>query len=153
MQKENKNRYAVIDLGSNSFHLWILEYSDGRIHTINRIKDKTRLGRSIDSNLTQKSMNRGWQCLRHFKQFLDEIPTQNIIIYATAAIRVAHQNIFWSKPPNIKPKIQVISGLKEASLIYDGATRTTDGPSKKLVIDIGGASTEIIKGDKAKIIK
>ena len=84
MQKENKNRYAVIDLGSNSFHLWILEYSDGRIHTINRIKDKTRLGRSIDSNLTQKSMDRGWQCLRYFKQFLDEIPTQNIIIAATA---------------------------------------------------------------------
>lgn len=155
MQKENKNRYAVIDLGSNSFHLWILEYSDGRIHTINRIKDKTRLGRSIDSNLTQKSMDRGWQCLRYFKQFLDEIPVQNIIIAATAAIRAAqNQNIFLSEANKIlNLKIQVISGLKEASLIYDGATRTTDGPSKKLVIDIGGASTEIIMGDKAKIIK
>ena len=100
-------------------------------------------------------MDRGWQCLRYFKQFLNEIPTQNIIIAATAAIRAAqNKNIFLSEANKIlNLKIQVISGLKEASLIYDGATRTTDGPSKKLVIDIGGASTEIIMGDKAKIIK
>ncbi len=157
--------YAVVDLGSNSFHLLItqLNNSEGSpsLITVNKVKQKVRLAAGLDKDfqLTDEAINRGLNCLKLFSKHLSSIPVKNMLIVATAALRIAKNNDTFFKAANvILPKnITLLSGEQEAKIIYAGVAHTSDiKPSqtktRQLVIDIGGASTEIIvgKGSKAK---
>ncbi|GAB7218799.1 guanosine-5'-triphosphate,3'-diphosphate diphosphatase [Vibrio comitans] len=143
--------YAAIDLGSNSFHMLVVKHVHGSVRTMAKIKRKVRLAAGLDSNnaLSQEAMQRGWDCLSLFAERLQDIPEQNIRIVGTATLRVA-TNIdeFLSKANQILGKdIQVISGNEEAATIYKGVAHTSGGTGKRLVVDIGGASTELIIGE------
>ncbi|OEF27202.1 guanosine-5'-triphosphate,3'-diphosphate diphosphatase [Vibrio rumoiensis] len=142
--------YAAIDLGSNSFHMLIVRHVDGSVQTMAKIKRKVRLANGLDKNnqLSQEAMQRGWDCLSLFAERLQDIPPTNIRIVGTAALRSAtNVETFLSKANQILGhSIEVISGEEEAATIYKGVAHTSGGLGRRLVVDIGGASTELIIG-------
>ncbi|MEG1213907.1 MAG: exopolyphosphatase [Leclercia sp.] len=146
--------YAAIDLGSNSFHMLVVREVAGSIQTLTRIKRKVRLaaGLSADNQLSPEAMERGWQCLRLFAERLQDIPPQQIRVVATATLRLAvNAGEFIAKAQDILGcPVQVISGQEEARLIYQGVAHTTGGDERRLVVDIGGASTELVTGNGAQ---
>ncbi|WP_044185635.1 guanosine-5'-triphosphate,3'-diphosphate diphosphatase [Phytobacter massiliensis] len=146
--------YAAIDLGSNSFHMLVVREVAGSIQTLSRIKRKVRLaaGLGSDNVLSQEAMERGWQCLRLFAERLQDIPSGQIRVVATATLRLAtNAGDFIHKAQAILGcPVQVISGEEEARLIYQGVAHTTGGSDRRLVVDIGGASTELVTGTGAQ---
>ncbi|WP_163281800.1 guanosine-5'-triphosphate,3'-diphosphate diphosphatase [Enterobacter cloacae] len=146
--------YAAIDLGSNSFHMLVVREVAGSIQTLTRIKRKVRLaaGLSSDNYLSAEAMERGWQCLRLFAERLQDIPHSQITVVATATLRLAVNAVdFIAKAQEILGcPVQVISGEEEARLIYQGVAHTTGGDDRRLVVDIGGASTELVTGTGAQ---
>ncbi|MCK7024177.1 guanosine-5'-triphosphate,3'-diphosphate diphosphatase [Enterobacter kobei] len=146
--------YAAIDLGSNSFHMLVVREVAGSIQTLTRIKRKVRLaaGLSSDNVLSSEAMERGWQCLRLFAERLQDIPHAQITVVATATLRLAVNAVdFIAKAQEILGcPVQVISGEEEARLIYQGVAHTTGGDDRRLVVDIGGASTELVTGTGAQ---
>lgn len=154
------SHYAVVDLGSNSFHLLITQLvtspTDKSIITVNKVKQKVRLAAGLDDNnlLTDEAITRGLNCLKNFALYLKSIPVNNILIVATAALRIAKNNhVFFDAANKILPKhIKLLSGEQEAKTIYAGVAHTLSATNnyqynmKQLVLDIGGASTEIIVG-------
>ncbi|MEL0641840.1 guanosine-5'-triphosphate,3'-diphosphate diphosphatase [Pseudoalteromonas aliena] len=145
-----KNVYAVIDLGSNSFHMLIAKSIAGGLQTIGRVKRKVRLAAGLDKDnvLSTEAMQRGWECLALFAERLQDIPKQNITIVATATLRLAtNADVFKTQAEKILGHtINVISGELEARTIYKGVAHTSSCNGKQLVIDIGGASTEVVIG-------
>lgn len=159
------SHYAVVDLGSNSFHLLITQLittPHGKtLVKVNKVKQKIRLAAGLDDNnhLTDEAIARAIDCLKNFSLYLNTIPTKNILIVGTAALRIAKNNkTFFTAANKFLPKnIKLLSGKQEAETIYAGVNYaekpenfsgdTKKSPeTKKLVIDIGGASTEIIVG-------
>ena len=142
--------YAVIDLGSNSFHMLITRLVADSVQVVDKVKRKVRLASGLDkdNNLDDKSMARGWECLSFFAERLQDIPAQNIKIVATATLRLAQNaDQFIDRAEKIlQHKINLISGIEEAHNIYLGVAHTTCSADNRLVIDIGGASTELIVG-------
>ncbi|TLX45175.1 guanosine-5'-triphosphate,3'-diphosphate diphosphatase [Pseudoalteromonas phenolica] len=156
---DNNNVFAVIDLGSNSFHMLIAKHIAGGVHTIGRVKRKVRLAAGLDENntLSSDAMQRGWECLALFAERLQDIPKQNISIVATATLRLATnaQEFKIQAEKILNHKINIISGELEARTIYKGVAHTSACQGKQLVIDIGGASTEVVigKGFEALLYK
>ena len=146
--------YAAIDLGSNSFHMLVVREVAGSIQTLTRIKRKVRLAAGLNSDnvLSAEAMERGWQCLRLFAERLQDIPQSQIRVVATATLRIAvNADEFIAKAQEILGcPVQVISGEEEARLIYQGVAHTTGGADQRLVVDIGGASTELVTGSGAQ---
>jgi exopolyphosphatase/guanosine-5'-triphosphate,3'-diphosphate pyrophosphatase len=147
---DNNNVFAVIDLGSNSFHMLIAKHIAGGVHTIGRVKRKVRLAAGLDENntLSIDAMQRGWECLALFAERLQDIPKQNISIVATATLRLATNALEFKTQAEkiLNHKINIISGELEARTIYKGVAHTSACQGKQLVIDIGGASTEVVIG-------
>lgn len=143
--------YAAIDLGSNSFHMLVVREVSGSIQTVTRIKRKVRLAAGLGktNHLSAEAMARGWQCLKLFSEQLQDIPAEQIRVVATATLRLAENaQEFLSQAEQILGcPINVISGEEEARLIYQGVSHTTGGPDKRLVVDIGGGSTELVTGE------
>ncbi|EKT61646.1 guanosine-5'-triphosphate,3'-diphosphate diphosphatase [Providencia sneebia] len=151
---KSSSLYAAIDLGSNSFHMLVVREIAGSIQIISRIKRKVRLAAGLDSNnmLSEQAMERGWQCLRLFSEHLQDIPSSQIRVVATATLRLAkNADIFVEKANQILGNtVKIIQGEEEARLIYQGVAHTTGGPEQRLVVDIGGGSTELVTGNGAK---
>lgn len=143
--------YAAIDLGSNSFHMLVVRHIDGSVQTMAKIKRKVRLAAGLNENnaLSTEAMQRGWDCLSLFAERLQDIPKENIRIVGTATLRTAiNVDIFLEKANQILGyDINVISGEEEAATIYRGVAHTSGGSGRRLVVDIGGASTEMIIGE------
>lgn len=143
--------FAAIDLGSNSFHMLVVRQIQGAIRVVSKVKRKVRLALGLDQNnvLSRDAMERGWDCLRLFAEQLEDIPDENIRIVGTATLRVAvNVDTFVRIAEEILGhKIEIISGLEEARTIYQGVSWTSSGIGNRLVIDIGGASTEVIIGE------
>ena len=143
--------YAAIDLGSNSFHMVVVHVVNGNVQIIGKVKQKVRLAAGLDENntLDNDSMERGWQCLQSFADRLQDIPIANVKAVATATLRLAtNAQTFIEKAEDILGiKLAVISGEEEAKQIYLGVAYTSANQGNSLVIDIGGASTEVILGN------
>ncbi|QPG05377.1 guanosine-5'-triphosphate,3'-diphosphate pyrophosphatase [Salinimonas marina] len=143
--------YAAVDLGSNSFHMVIVHVVNGSVQIIGKVKQKVRLAGGLNDKLELDdiSMERGWQCLQTFAERLQDIPASNIRVVATATLRLAvNAQTFISKAESIlNHKLNVITGEEEARQIYLGVAYTSANQGNSLVIDIGGASTEIIIGN------
>ena len=120
------------------------------VQVIARIKRKVRLASGLDENfvLDQAAMGRGWECLSLFAERLQDIPRENIRIVATATLRLAvnAQDFVFKAEQIVNHKINIISGEAEARTIYLGVAHTSNSEHNRLVIDIGGASTEVIIG-------
>ncbi|CZF85639.1 guanosine-5'-triphosphate,3'-diphosphate diphosphatase [Grimontia marina] len=151
MENARSPLYAAIDLGSNSFHMLVVREVQGSVQTLAKIKRKVRLASGLDSNLnlSDEAMQRGWDCLSLFAERLQDIPSDNIRIVATAALRSAKNADVFIKHANqiLGHSINVITGEEEACTIYQGVAHTSGGKGKRLVVDIGGASTEVIIGE------
>ncbi|MGF1680834.1 guanosine-5'-triphosphate,3'-diphosphate diphosphatase [Photobacterium minamisatsumaniensis] len=151
MERTVSPLYAAIDLGSNSFHMWIVKEVAGSVQTLAKIKRKVRLaaGLNSESMLSEEAMQRGWDCLSLFAERLQDIPEANIRIVGTAALRTAvNADTFLSKAKTILGyPVEIIPGKEEARIIYQGVAHTSGGSGKRLVVDIGGASTEVIIGE------
>ncbi|MBP8172998.1 MAG: guanosine-5'-triphosphate,3'-diphosphate diphosphatase [Aeromonadaceae bacterium] len=143
--------YAAIDLGSNSFHMLVVREVAGAVRTVAKVKRKVRLAAGLDhhNSLSRDAMERGWDCLRLFAEQLQDVPTENIRIVGTATLRLASnvEEFLLEAERILGHHIEVISGEDEARTIYQGVSWTSSGEGKRLVIDIGGASTELVIGE------
>lgn len=141
---------AAIDLGSNSFHLAIARLDHGEVRKVASMSEKVQLAAGLDDNnyLSSDAQQRGLDCLSRFVGRLDAVSPQRLRIVATNALRQAkNADEFIQKANQILPKpIEVIAGREEARLIYLGVSHTNASTEKRLVIDIGGGSTEFIIG-------
>ena len=142
--------YACIDLGSNSFHLLIGEWQDGRILIIERCSEKVQLGEGVlaDGVISTDAFQRGIECLGRFENLMALHGVQRYWALGTNTFRIAENaDQFITAAADIGLEISIISGVQEAVLIYSGVI--SDLPSsddKRFVIDIGGGSTELIVG-------
>ena len=147
--------YAVIDLGSNSFHMLITRLVADGVQTVDKVKRKVRLASGLDDqrNLSEEAIGRGLECLSFFAERLQDIAPENIRIVATATLRIANNaEQFLNRAEQIlKRPVRLLSGIEEAERIYLGVAHTSECSAQKLVFDIGGASTEIIAGEHFNI--
>lgn len=141
---------AAIDIGSNSFHLAIARLDHGEVRKVVSMSEKVQLAAGLDENniLSAAAEKRGLECLSRFVARLDSVPPERLRVVATNALRQAkNSNDFIAHANKILPKpIEIIAGREEARLIYLGVSHTNASSDKRLVIDIGGGSTEFIIG-------
>ena len=141
---------AAIDIGSNSFRLEIGQVSPGRYKRIEYLKETVRLGAGLDANgmLTEDAASRGLACLSRFAQRLAGYTKGQVRAVATQTLREArNRDLFLVRAQTVLGHpIEVISGREEARLIYAGVARLQPSDQQRLVIDIGGRSTEMILG-------
>ena len=148
----NKNYLATVDLGSNSFRLLIARITDNNIiHPIDQIKETVRLVAGLDeyNELTAESRERALGVLARFKERLSGFNEEQVRVVATSALRIARNSHEFIQSANrvLGFDIEVISGTEEARLIYIGAAHSLAySKNKRLVVDIGGGSTEFIIG-------
>ncbi len=143
--------FAGVDLGSNSFHMIVANYSDGRLQIIDRIKEMVRLASGLDDRrcLDEASMDRAIQCLERFGQRIREIPRVNVRAVGTNTLRQARNGSAFLKSARraLGHPIEIIAGREEARLIFLGVAHSVyNETDKRLVVDIGGGSTELIIG-------
>ena len=141
---------AAIDMGSNSFRLEIGQLIEGRYRRIDYLKETVRLGAGLDSGgvLTEEAALRGLACLARFAQRLKGYAAVQVRAVATQTLREArNRDAFLARARAVLGfPIEVISGREEARLIYAGVARLQPSDERRLVIDIGGRSTEMILG-------
>jgi len=142
---------AAVDLGSNSFHMVVARVEDGHVHVVDRLKERVALAAGLDKDgeLTDAAQRRALACLARFGQRLRDMPKRNVRAVGTNALRLAKNvRAFLSRAaPVLGHAIEVIPGREEARLIYLGVAHSRrDDPGRRLVVDIGGGSTECIIG-------
>ncbi|MEW6694147.1 MAG: Ppx/GppA phosphatase family protein [Pseudomonadota bacterium] len=142
---------AALDLGSNSFRLEIGRYHAGHIERVEYLKETVRLGAGLDEHkvLSAAAMERGWACLARFGERLRTFERRQVRAVATQTLREArNRDQFLSRAQQLLGfPIDVIAGHEEARLIYQGVTHLLPhSGERRLVVDIGGRSTEIILG-------
>jgi len=144
---------AALDLGSNSFHMIVARHNDGQLQTIDKLKDNVRLASGLDKhgNLDKKSTRRALEALDRFGQRLREIPTESVRVVGTNTFRRIDKNsgFFEKAEETLGHRIDIIRGREEARLVFLGVAHSLENSEdKRLVIDIGGGSTELIIGEK-----
>ncbi|MBL0244647.1 MAG: Ppx/GppA family phosphatase [Rhodoferax sp.] len=148
------NRLAAVDLGSNSFRLEIGRIEHGSFIRTEYLKETVRQGGGLDDerNLTPEAMQNGWDCLARFGERLAGFKPAEVRAVATQTLREArNRDVFLSQANTILGfPINVISGREEARLIYQGvAQMLPQSNERRIVIDVGGRSTEMILGTGA----
>ncbi|TPE48087.1 Ppx/GppA family phosphatase [Maribrevibacterium harenarium] len=143
-------KIAAIDLGSNSFHMVVAQVSHGQLRITGEYGDKVQLAAGLQNGvLDEAAIERGIACLSQFAQAIEDMPLGSVRVVGTNALRAAkNRKEFIQRAAQVLPHpIEIIAGREEARLIYVGVARTMDhGEQKRLVVDIGGGSTEFIIG-------
>lgn len=150
-ETQSGNRFAAVDLGSNSFRMEIGHLEHGGFRRVEYIKETVRQGAGLDAdrNLTPQAMQVGWDCLARFGERLAGFTSSEVRAVATQTLREARNRDEFLLRANelLGFSINVISGREEARLIYQGvAHMLPESQERRLVIDIGGRSTELILG-------
>ena len=145
--------YAALDLGSNSFHLLVARDQDGSIQVLDRHREMTRLAAGLEASgsLSQECIDLALASLRRISQRIRSLPQHNVRIVGTNALRqAANRDAFISQAEAILGcNIDVISGREEGRLIYAAVAQSIESRADlRLVIDIGGGSTELIVGHR-----
>ncbi|MGS2716581.1 Ppx/GppA phosphatase family protein [Eionea flava] len=145
--------FAAIDLGSNSFHLLVVTINDGVIEKIDRVKEMVQIARGLNSTnqLSQAAQDRALHCLRCFQERIRDIPATQIRVAGTKALRSASNANHFLKEAELAlgHTIDIISGYEEARLVYLGVSHDISADKgRRLVIDIGGGSTEFVIGEQ-----
>jgi exopolyphosphatase/guanosine-5'-triphosphate,3'-diphosphate pyrophosphatase len=145
------NRLAAVDLGSNSFRLEIGRIEQGEFRRTEYLKETVRQGGGLDEdrNLTAQAMQAGWDCLARFGERLAGFIPSEVRAVATQTLREARNRDDFLQRANevLGFPINVVSGREEARLIYQGVSHMLPVmDERRLVIDIGGRSTELILG-------
>ena len=154
MSEQKKTLLAAVDMGTNSFHIVVAEMVHGQIRPLDKISEKVRLGKYLDERqeLTSEGQIIALETLERFAQRIRLVPNEMRKAVGTSALRSAkNSKSFIKKAEKILGcPIDIIAGREEARLIYLGVAHTLSDNSRRLVIDIGGGSTELILGEKFK---
>ncbi len=142
---------AAVDLGSNSFHMIVARFADNRLMVLDRLKDSVRLAAGLDSRncLTPEVMERALASLERMGERMRDLPDSNVRVVGTNTLRKARNGAELVERANalLGREVEIISGREEARLIYLGVSHSLeDNWDRRLVIDIGGGSTELILG-------
>ncbi len=141
---------AAVDMGSNSFRLEIATLQHGRYRRVDYLKETVRLGAGLDADglLTGDAVERGLACLRRFATRLAGFSAVQVRAVATQTLREARNRdaFLLQAQQALGFPIEVISGREEARLIYAGVAQLQPSEEPRLVVDIGGRSTELILG-------
>lgn len=148
--------YAAVDLGSNSFRLHIGKHDGDEIRVLKSMREPIRLAAGLDAkgNLTEAAMQSALACLRNFQSVLAGYRLEAVRVVATSTLRVARNGSAFlpAAEAAIGAPIEIISGEEEGRLIYMGvANALVDPAERRLVLDIGGGSTEVILGQGLEI--
>jgi len=143
---------AAVDLGSNSFHMVVGRHSNGQITILDRLREMVRLAAGLDEHgrLAKEATDRALATLARFGQRLRDMRAEGVRVVGTNTLRKARRKgAFLERArETLGHPIEIISGIEEARLIYQGVTQTMPlEPGRRLVVDIGGGSTECIIGD------
>src|SRR6202046_3920723 len=142
---------AAVDLASNSFHMVVARYSHGQLVILDRLREMVRLAAGLGDSgrLDDAATERPLRCLERFGQRLRAVRADSVRVVGTNALRRAKRKRWFLERARaaLGHPIEIISGLEEARLIYSGVAHTSPmSPDKRLVIDIGGGSTEVVIG-------
>ena len=142
---------AAVDLGSNSFHMIICSLQNGKLQTLDRLKEMVRLAAGLDQhrNIDQSTQERALACLQRFGQRIRDFPPNSVAIVGTNTLRVAKnsQQFINKAEKALGHPIHIVSGIEEARLIYQGVAHSLgSNANNRFVMDIGGSSTEYIIG-------
>lgn len=143
---------AAVDLGSNSFHMLVARWHQGEVITVDRLKETVRLAAGLDqrNRLNDEARQRALACLERFGQRLRTLPPGSVRALGTNTLRKAKgsRNFLELAETALGHPVEIISGREEARLIYLGVAHSlADLGGRRLVIDIGGGSTEFIIGE------
>lgn len=143
---------AAADLGSNSFHMIVARMLNGQVHVLDRLQETVRLAGGLDQHnrLDGAAQRRALACLERFGQRLQGVAAGSVRVVGTNTLRRARnaRKFLAAAERALGHRIEVISGQEEARLIYQGVVRNLpDDGGRRLVVDIGGGSTEFIVGD------
>jgi len=143
---------AAIDLGSNSFHMIVGRLQDGQLRIIDRLREPVRLAAGLDEEqqLHPDVAERALECLRRFGQRVHDLGPGNIRAVGTNTLRIARTagGFIDQAQEALGHPIEVISGIEEARLVHLGVAHSLAEPGgQRLVVDIGGGSTELIIGE------
>ena len=145
---------AAVDLGSNSFHMVVARMEHGAPRTLDRIKEMVRLAEGLDKQgkLNNDVRERALACLRRFGQRLETIPAPLVRVVGTNALRQMHpkRKFLDQAEAALGHPIDIIGGREEARLIWWGVAHgIAQTVPHRLVIDIGGGSTEFVIGNRS----
>lgn len=144
---------AAVDLGSNSFHMLVARWHEGEVITVDRLKETVRLASGLDARnrLTPEAQERALQCLQRFGQRLSNLPPGSVRALGTNTLRKARgsRRFLAAAEEALGHPVEIIGGREEARLIYLGVAHSlSDDRGTRLVVDIGGGSTEFIIGER-----
>jgi exopolyphosphatase/guanosine-5'-triphosphate,3'-diphosphate pyrophosphatase len=148
---KNQDTVAAVDLGSNSFHMVVARLDQGRLQIIDRLREPVRLGEGLtpDKRLTPEVAQRALDCLARFGQRLGPLPPALVRVVGTNTLRQVRDGgeFLRAAEQALGHEVDVIAGREEARLIYAGVAHGLPaGDERRLVVDIGGGSTEVIIG-------
>lgn len=150
--------FAAVDLGSNSFHMVVARLVQDQLHIVDRLRERVSLAAGFDAKkrLSEETQERALACIRRFGGRVRGMPPENVRAVGTSALRMARnaRTFIASAEQALGHGIEIVSGLEEARLIYLGVAHDlSDDSSRRLVIDIGGGSTECILGEKFETLR
>ncbi len=144
----NNPIYAVLDLGTNTFHLLIAEIKEGKIHKITHAEEGVKLGEGgiAVGIITEPAFNRGIEALKKIAEKIKGFKVEKVRAVGTAALRSAKNGgEFIETVRNLTGiEIELIEGWLEAELIYTGVKHALEIDDNSLIIDIGGGSVEFV---------
>jgi exopolyphosphatase/guanosine-5'-triphosphate,3'-diphosphate pyrophosphatase len=149
---------VAVDLGSNSFHAVVARVDASGFTLVDRLRERVALAEGLgsDRRLTAEVQERALACLGRFGQRLRGLPPTAVRAVATNTLRRAREarNFLARAEDALGFPIDVISGQEEARLIYLGVAHSrSDGSQRRLVVDIGGGSTELVLGEGLDILE
>jgi exopolyphosphatase/guanosine-5'-triphosphate,3'-diphosphate pyrophosphatase len=158
--REPGGEVAAVDLGSNSFHMMVARESGGQLQLIDRLREAVRLGAGLDAKnrLLPEAQARALDCLSRFGQRLQGIPPHRVRVVGTNTLRKMQEGAAFIAAAEraLGHEIEIISGVEEARLVYNGVIHGMgQAQPRRLVVDIGGGSTELIvgRGNEARLME
>lgn len=147
-------KFATIDLGTNTFHLLVVEEgAGGHFQTVFKERQFVHLGEGGVGHLQKQAMQRGWATLSHFQYIMKTMGVQKYRAVGTSALREAdNAEEFLQKVRDMGMDVEVIDGIREAELIHSGIQLALGRLMQRiLIVDIGGGSVEFILSREQKI--
>ena len=148
---------AAVDLGSNSFHMVVARVDEGRVVLVDRLRERVQIAAGLNKKgrLSKEARQRAIECLERFGQRVRHLASSDVRAVGTNTLRATkgRDEFLTELECALGHRIDVISGIEEARLVYRGVTQSLQvDAQRRLVIDIGGGSTECILGDGDEIL-
>lgn len=142
---------AAVDLGSNSFHMMVARAEGAELKVIDRLREPVRLAAGLDGDkqLRPEAARRALACLQRFGERLRGIPRERVRVVGTNTLRQLRRDTDFQAAAEaaLGHPVEIIAGAEEARLVYGGVTHGMGRQQpRRLVVDIGGGSTELIVG-------